>query len=156
MGKVTYFVNFFLEELIALSRTEDKKNTGIQGKWLCNKAGGDYTGLEDLLRAWKLVSVTRSVTAEGADLMEPLLHNLHLRVQMAEPPSVCQRFLGSNLRVIPVHNTAETVKLMLSIAKITCKPHIDNIRYRMFMAKAQIIDQSPVWKMLHKIQLDCN
>ncbi|XP_077189139.1 protein SPO16 homolog isoform X3 [Paroedura picta] len=29
-----------------------------------------------------------------------------------------QRFLGSNLRIIPVHNTAEAIKLMLTIAKV--------------------------------------
>lgn len=29
------------------------------------------------------------------------------------------RILGSNLRIIPVHNTAETVKLMLTIAKVS-------------------------------------
>lgn len=29
------------------------------------------------------------------------------------------RFLGSNLRVIPVHNPAETVKLMLTMAKVS-------------------------------------
>ncbi|XP_039199444.1 uncharacterized protein C1orf146 homolog isoform X3 [Crotalus tigris] len=28
-----------------------------------------------------------------------------------------QRFLGSNLRILPIHNTAEGVKLMLTIAK---------------------------------------
>ncbi|XP_042318802.1 protein SPO16 homolog [Sceloporus undulatus] len=69
---------------------------------------------------------------------------------------VQQRFLGSNLRIIPVHNTPEAVKLMLTIAKTTSKPHVDNIRYRMSMAKTQIVEQSPVWKMLHQRQLDCS
>lgn len=32
----------------------------------------------------------------------------------------CNRFLGCNLRVIPVHNTADVVKGMLIIAKVTC------------------------------------
>ncbi|KAM6128774.1 protein SPO16 homolog [Phoenicopterus ruber ruber] len=41
-----------------------------------------------------------------------------------------RRFLGSNLRIIPVHNSAETVKLMLTIAKITSKPRADDIRYK--------------------------
>ncbi|XP_072854041.1 protein SPO16 homolog [Pogona vitticeps] len=68
---------------------------------------------------------------------------------------VQQRFLGSNLRLIPVHNTAEAVKLMLTIAKTSSKPHLDNIRYRMLMAKAQIVEQSSVWKMLHQRQLEC-
>ncbi|XP_070602658.1 protein SPO16 homolog [Erythrolamprus reginae] len=64
-----------------------------------------------------------------------------------------QRFLGSNLRILPVHNTAEAVKSMLTIAKTSSKPYLDNIHYRMLMAKTQIIEQSPVWKMLHHSQL---
>ncbi|XP_009875326.1 PREDICTED: uncharacterized protein C1orf146 homolog, partial [Apaloderma vittatum] len=64
-------------------------------------------------------------------------------------------FLGSNLRIIPVHNTAETVKLMLTIAKITSKPQADDIRSKMAMTKAQIIENSPVWKMLQEYQLRC-
>nr|XP_056700721.1 protein SPO16 homolog [Euleptes europaea] len=67
-----------------------------------------------------------------------------------------QRFLGSNLRIIPIHNTAEAVKLMLTIAKTTSKPYLDSIRYRMLMARTQIVEQSPVWKMLHQSQLDCS
>ncbi|XP_043855267.1 protein SPO16 homolog [Dromiciops gliroides] len=67
-----------------------------------------------------------------------------------------QRFLGDNLRIIPVHSPSDAVKLMTMIAKSTCKPYIDNIHYRMIMAKAQIIEQSPVWKTLHKIQLNCD
>ncbi|XP_061486635.1 protein SPO16 homolog [Rhineura floridana] len=67
---------------------------------------------------------------------------------------VQQRFLGSNLRIIPVHNSAEAIKLMLTIAKTTSKPHLENIRYRMLMAKMQIVEQSHVWKMLHQSQLD--
>ncbi|KFU96427.1 Uncharacterized protein C1orf146, partial [Chaetura pelagica] len=60
------------------------------------------------------------------------------------------RFLGSNLRILPVHNTAETAKLMLTIAKITSKPQADDIRYKIAMTKAQIIESSPVWKMLQQ------
>ncbi|XP_074008825.1 protein SPO16 homolog [Numenius arquata] len=67
-----------------------------------------------------------------------------------------RRFLGSNLRIIPVHNTAETVKLMLTIAKVTSKPQVDDIRYQMAMTKAQIIENSPVWKMLQEYQSHCN
>ncbi|XP_066480659.1 protein SPO16 homolog [Tiliqua scincoides] len=67
-----------------------------------------------------------------------------------------QRFLGSNIRIIPVHNAAEAVRLMLIIAKTTSKPHLDNIRFRMAMAKMQIVEQSPVWKMLHQSQLKCS
>ncbi|KAL7984923.1 hypothetical protein Chor_003493 [Crotalus horridus] len=64
-----------------------------------------------------------------------------------------QRFLGSNLRILPIHNTAEGVKLMLTIAKTSSKPFLDNVHYRMLKAKTQIIEQSPVWKMLHHSQL---
>uniref|UniRef100_A0A8D0E8I5 Chromosome 1 open reading frame 146 n=1 Tax=Salvator merianae TaxID=96440 RepID=A0A8D0E8I5_SALMN len=67
---------------------------------------------------------------------------------------VQQRFLGSNLRIIPVHNTVEAVKLMLTIAKSTSKPYLDSIRNRMLLAKTQIVEQSPVWKVLHQCQLD--
>ncbi|XP_009073075.1 PREDICTED: uncharacterized protein C1orf146 homolog [Acanthisitta chloris] len=66
-----------------------------------------------------------------------------------------RRFLGSNLRVIPVHNPAETVKLMLTMAKVTSKPQADDTRYKMAMTKAQIIERSPVWKMLQEYQLHC-
>ncbi|XP_005422182.1 uncharacterized protein C1orf146 homolog [Geospiza fortis] len=63
-----------------------------------------------------------------------------------------QRFLGSNLRVIPVHNPAETVKLMLTMAKVTSKPQADDTRCKIEMTKAQIIEKSPVWKMLQEYQ----
>ncbi|KAM9283722.1 protein SPO16 homolog [Morus bassanus] len=66
------------------------------------------------------------------------------------------RFLGSNLRIIPVHNTPETVKLMLTIAKVTSKPRADDIRHKMAMTKAQIIENSPIWKMRQEYQLHCN
>ncbi|CAM5105486.1 unnamed protein product, partial [Natator depressus] len=57
----------------------------------------DLSGLlvfyQDLLRTWKLLSMTRSMAAtEGADLPEePLLHSPQLSVQVAESLSVCQR-----------------------------------------------------------------
>ncbi|XP_009087109.2 protein SPO16 homolog [Serinus canaria] len=63
-----------------------------------------------------------------------------------------RRFLGSNLRIIPVHNPAETVKLMLTMAKVTCKPQVDDTRCKIEMTKAQIIEKSPVWKMLQEYQ----
>ncbi|CAM5096016.1 unnamed protein product [Natator depressus] len=56
----------------------------------------DLSGLpvfyQDLLRTWKLFSMTRSMAATvGADLLtEPLLHNPQLRVQVAESRSVRQ------------------------------------------------------------------
>ncbi|KAM7012508.1 protein SPO16 homolog isoform 2-T2 [Tautogolabrus adspersus] len=58
------------------------------------------------------------------------------------------RFLGSNLRILPVRNNAEIVKGMLTIAKATSKPHVDSIRNRMSLARAHIIESSPVWEML--------
>ncbi|KAB0357665.1 hypothetical protein FD754_001821, partial [Muntiacus muntjak] len=64
-----------------------------------------------------------------------------------------QRFLGSNLRILPVHNTVNAVNLMCTIAKITSKSYIDSICYRMITTKAYIIEQSPVWKTLQKIKL---
>ncbi|XP_063110289.1 protein SPO16 homolog [Cavia porcellus] len=64
-----------------------------------------------------------------------------------------QRFLGSKLRILPVHNTANAVNLMCTIAKTTSKPYMDSICYRMITTKAYIIEQSPVWKTLQKIKL---
>ncbi|KAF4021591.1 hypothetical protein G4228_013384 [Cervus hanglu yarkandensis] len=64
-----------------------------------------------------------------------------------------QRFLGSNLRILPVHNTVNAINLMCTIAKITSKSYIDSICYRMITTKAYIIERSPVWKTLQKIKL---
>ncbi|MBZ3870706.1 hypothetical protein SUZIE_109275 [Sciurus carolinensis] len=64
-----------------------------------------------------------------------------------------QRFLGSNLRILPVHNTVNAINLMCTVAKTTSKPYIDSICYRMVTTKAYIIEQSPVWKTLQKIKL---
>uniref|UniRef100_A0A3P8RDX5 Uncharacterized protein n=1 Tax=Astatotilapia calliptera TaxID=8154 RepID=A0A3P8RDX5_ASTCA len=58
------------------------------------------------------------------------------------------RFFGSNLRILPVQNTDEIVKGMLTIAKATSKPHVDSIRDRISLARAHIIESSPVWEML--------
>ncbi|XP_042190855.1 protein SPO16 homolog [Callorhinchus milii] len=63
-----------------------------------------------------------------------------------------QRFLGGNLRIIPIHNVGDMVKSMVTIAKATCKPHVDSVRDRIAMARAQIIECSPVWEMLRKQQ----
>ncbi|XP_026200724.1 uncharacterized protein C1orf146 homolog isoform X2 [Anabas testudineus] len=57
----------------------------------------------------------------------------------------------SNLRILPVRNSAEIVKGMLTVAKATCKPHVDSIRDRMSLARAHIIESSPVWEMLRDI-----
>ncbi|XP_051869193.1 protein SPO16 homolog [Pristis pectinata] len=64
------------------------------------------------------------------------------------------RFLGSNLKIIPSHNAGDVVRSMLTIAKVTCKPHADSIRDRIAMNRAQIIERSPVWEMLRKRQLN--
>ncbi|XP_068564019.1 protein SPO16 homolog [Cebidichthys violaceus] len=61
------------------------------------------------------------------------------------------RFFGSSLRILPVRNNAELVKGMLTIAKATSKPHVDGIRDRMALARAHVIESSPVWEMLRDI-----
>uniref|UniRef100_A0A8B9RTP7 Chromosome 1 open reading frame 146 n=1 Tax=Accipiter nisus TaxID=211598 RepID=A0A8B9RTP7_9AVES len=97
----------------------------------------------------KFINIHRnSFLVLSAALHGPEEWNVMFRIQ--------RRFLGSNLRVIPVHNAAETVKLMLTIAKVTSKPQADNTRYKIAMTKAQIIENSPVWKMLQDYQLHCN
>ncbi|KFO87583.1 Uncharacterized protein C1orf146, partial [Buceros rhinoceros silvestris] len=94
-------------------------------------------------RIQKFINIHRnSFLILSAALHGPEEWNSMFRIQ--------RRFLGSNLRIIPVHNTAETVKLMLTIAKITSKPQADDIHYKMAMTKAQIIEKSPVWKMLQE------
>ncbi|XP_071392200.1 protein SPO16 homolog [Centroberyx affinis] len=62
--------------------------------------------------------------------------------------AIQRRFFGSNLRILPVRNNAEIVKGMLTIAKATSKPHVDSIRDRMSLARAHVIESSPVWEML--------
>ncbi|XP_026069540.1 protein SPO16 homolog isoform X2 [Carassius auratus] len=66
--------------------------------------------------------------------------------------SVQNRFLGCNLRVIPVHSTADVVKGMLVIAKATSKPNVANLSDQMSLACTYIIDHSPVWGMLQEMQ----
>ncbi|XP_036969810.1 uncharacterized protein C1orf146 homolog [Acanthopagrus latus] len=58
------------------------------------------------------------------------------------------RFFGSNLRILPVRNNTEIVKGLLTIAKATSKPHVDSIRDRMSLARAHVLESSPVWEML--------
>ncbi|OCT85172.1 protein SPO16 homolog [Xenopus laevis] len=65
--------------------------------------------------------------------------------------TIQQRFLGSNLRIIPAHNNAEIVKIMLIIAKATSKPHLETIIDRLLKAQSQIIERSPVWQLLDSI-----
>ncbi|KAA0712881.1 hypothetical protein E1301_Tti005038 [Triplophysa tibetana] len=67
--------------------------------------------------------------------------------------SVQNRFLGCNLRVLPVHNTSDLVKGMLVIAEATGKPRVENLRGQMVLACAHIIDHSPVWQMLKEMLL---
>ncbi|CAM9155406.1 unnamed protein product [Lampetra planeri] len=61
------------------------------------------------------------------------------------------RFFGRNLRILPVRNNAEIVRGMLTIAKATSKPHVDKIRDRLALARANIIESSSVWEMLRQI-----
>ncbi|XP_015725850.1 uncharacterized protein C1orf146 homolog [Coturnix japonica] len=103
-------------------------------------------GEEQLLeRIQKFINIHRnSFLVLSAALHGPQEWNVTFRIQ--------RRFLGSNLRVIPVHNTAETVKLMLTIAKMNSKPRPDDVSQKMAMTKAHIIENSPVWKMLQEYQ----
>ncbi|XP_045905797.1 protein SPO16 homolog isoform X1 [Micropterus dolomieu] len=78
-----------------------------------------------------------------------LLHAPFNGKEDLEIMSVIQhRFFGSNLRILPVRNNDEIVKGMLTIAKATSKPHVDSIRDRMSLARARIVESSPVWEML--------
>ncbi|XP_069823777.1 protein SPO16 homolog isoform X3 [Dendropsophus ebraccatus] len=61
------------------------------------------------------------------------------------------RFLGSNLKVIPAHNSAETVKSVLTIVKATCKPHCETIEEKLLQAKVYIAENSPAWKALDEM-----
>ncbi|XP_022409084.1 uncharacterized protein C1orf146 homolog [Delphinapterus leucas] len=99
-----------------------------------------------LAKIEKFINIHRnSFLVLSAALHGPEEWKLMFRIQ--------QRFLGSNLRILPVHNTINAINLMCTIAKITSKPHIDSICYRMITTKAYIIEQSPVWKTLQKIKL---
>ncbi|KAJ3600110.1 hypothetical protein NHX12_034060 [Muraenolepis orangiensis] len=64
-----------------------------------------------------------------------------------------QRFFGSNLRILPVRNNADIIKGMLTIAKATSKPHVDSLSERLSLARAHIMERSPVWKMLRDVKL---
>ncbi|KAI4892014.1 hypothetical protein NFI96_034224, partial [Prochilodus magdalenae] len=67
--------------------------------------------------------------------------------------AVQKRFFGSNLKVLPVHSSVDIVKAVLSISKATSKPLVDRIRNQMAVARARIIEHSPVWKLqLYKPQ----
>ncbi|XP_036409350.1 uncharacterized protein C1orf146-like [Megalops cyprinoides] len=82
-----------------------------------------------------------------------LLASLHGEKEQRILSTVQHRFFGSNLRILPVHNVAEMVKGMLSIAKATSNPHVVKVRDRMSLAKAHFIEHSPVWEMLRDMQL---
>ncbi|XP_028667274.1 protein SPO16 homolog [Erpetoichthys calabaricus] len=69
--------------------------------------------------------------------------------------TIQQRFLGSSLRILPVHNSTEITRSMTTIAQVTSKPSIDSVRDRISLARAHIIDQSPMWEVLRKMQFDC-
>uniref|UniRef100_A0A803VX61 Chromosome 1 open reading frame 146 n=1 Tax=Ficedula albicollis TaxID=59894 RepID=A0A803VX61_FICAL len=108
------------------------------------------TGEEEFSkRIHKFINIHRnSFLVLSAALYGPEEWSVMFRIQ--------RRFLGSNLRVIPVHNPAEIVKLMLTMAKITSKSQADDTRCKMEMTKAQIMEKSPVWKMLQEYQSHCN
>ncbi|XP_065601956.1 protein SPO16 homolog [Cyrtonyx montezumae] len=98
-----------------------------------------------LERIQKFINIHRnSFLVLSAALHGPQEWNVMFKIQ--------RRFLGSNLHIIPVHNTAETVKLMLTIAKMNSKPCADDISHKMAMTKTHIIENSPVWKMLQEYQ----
>ncbi|XP_066521715.1 protein SPO16 homolog isoform X2 [Hoplias malabaricus] len=67
--------------------------------------------------------------------------------------AVQRRFFGSNLKVLPIHSNADIVKAVLTIAEATSKPQVDSIRNRMALARARIIESSPVWELLGSMQL---
>ncbi|MEE6494533.1 hypothetical protein FKM82_001777 [Ascaphus truei] len=95
-------------------------------------------------RVEKFISVHRNCfLVIAAALHGPNEWNLMFNIQ--------QRFLGSNLRIIPVHNSADTVKMILTIAKVTSKPHLANIQGRLLKAKTHIVEISNVWKVLDRI-----
>ncbi|NP_001264582.1 protein SPO16 homolog [Gallus gallus] len=98
-----------------------------------------------LERIQKFINIHRNgFLVLSAALHGPQEWNVMFRIQ--------RRILGSNLRIIPVHNTAETVKLMLTIAKMNSKPRADDVSQKMAMTKTHIIENSPVWKMLQEYQ----
>ncbi|KFW79299.1 Uncharacterized protein C1orf146, partial [Manacus vitellinus] len=68
--------------------------------------------------------------------------NVMFRIQKSTKPDSSRRSQA--------HVVAETVKLMLTMAKMTSKPQADDTRYKLEMTKAQIIEKSPVWKMLQE------
>ena len=101
---------------------------------------------EFLYTSWTWMSVfSRLKKFLFAALHGPEEWKLMFRIQ--------QRFLGSNLWILPVHNTVNAINLMCTIAKITSKSYIDSICYRRITTKAYIIEQSPVSKTLQKIKL---
>ncbi|CAI9151914.1 unnamed protein product [Rangifer tarandus platyrhynchus] len=100
-----------------------------------------------LVKIEKFINIHQnSFLVLSAALHGPEEWNLMFRIQ--------QRFLGSNLRILPVHNTVNAINLMCTIAKITSKSYIDSICYRMITTKAYIIERSPVWKTLQKTKLN--
>lgn len=65
-----------------------------------------------------------------------------------------QRFLDSNLGILPLHHTVNATNLLCTIAKITPKPHVGRVCYTMITTKTYIIEQSPLWKTLQKMKLN--
>ncbi|XP_029683648.1 uncharacterized protein C1orf146 homolog isoform X1 [Takifugu rubripes] len=62
--------------------------------------------------------------------------------------AIQHRFFGSKLKILPVRNNGDILTGMLTIAKATCKPYAGIIYNRMSLARAHIVESSPVWEML--------
>nr|XP_044994630.1 protein SPO16 homolog [Jaculus jaculus] len=121
-------------------------NTGVA--FLLMDAKECITSAEEIFlpKIEKFISIHKnSFLVLSAPLHGPEERKLMFRIQ--------QRFLGSNLRILPVHNTVNAINLMCTVARTTSKPNIDSICYRMITTKAYIIEQSPVWKTLQKLKL---
>ncbi|KAJ1171031.1 hypothetical protein NDU88_002902 [Pleurodeles waltl] len=114
----------------------------------CGDATRGHAGAEGAAYWCRLSAVQRGWAARAELWCPPRDFNTDTACKRFRYIDAAFVFLGSNLRVIPVHNTADTIKVMLTIAKATGKPHIDNIRNRLMTAKKQIIEHSCVWKML--------
>ncbi|XP_053326235.1 protein SPO16 homolog [Spea bombifrons] len=112
-----------------------------------------------LTTAQELIETSRAVVFERIQSFISVHRNGFLVIEAALHESdewdlmfgIQQRFLGSNLRILPAHNNGDIVKNMLIIAKATSKPHTEIIQDRILKAKTQIVESSPVWEVLDQI-----
>ncbi|KAM8887836.1 protein SPO16 homolog [Synchiropus picturatus] len=63
-----------------------------------------------------------------------------------------RRFLSANLRIIPVRSNADIIKGMLTIAKVTSKPHVDIVLERLARVRCHILENSSVHQMLKDLK----